>query len=291
MRRFAGFVIIAMFVLAAGIAVTAAYYTLSDDGGGHRAQAQPTLTPPASMTPGASGTPTDPCSTRPVDDTARSRVPPPDGRPRAVIIDEAGLTAPNQAWVQASMALLQQDGYTVDYYAAGDVTVDLFGSLATKGYGFIIFRGHSAALFDDLVLFTDEVYSETTHLDDQRADRLVEVHWNAECDSEPRHFGIMPKFIENIDGSFNGATVLITGCWGMEPDSMAAAFVKKGASVVVGWDGLVRADHTDAATERLLELLLVDRLPTADAVAQTTSELGLDPDSGSTMRVYPPPGG
>ncbi len=291
MRRFAGFLIIGMFVVAVGIAVTAAYYTLSDDGGGHHAQAQPTLTPPASTTPSASGTPTDPCSTRAVDETARSRVPPPDGRPRAVIVDEAGLTAPDQEWVQTSMALLQQAGYTVDYYAARDVTVDFFKGLGTKGYGFIILRSHSAALFDDLVLFTDEVYSETTHLDDQRADRLVEVHWNADCEAEPRHFGIMPKFIETIDGTFNGATVLITGCWGMQPDSMAAAFAKKGASLVIGWDGLVRADHTDTATEHLLQHLLVDRLPAADAVAQTTSEVGPDPDSGSNLRIYPSAGG
>jgi hypothetical protein len=277
-----------MFVVAVGIAVAAAYYTLADDGGSHHAQTQPTLTPLASTTPGASGSPTDPCSTRPVDDTARSRVPAPDGRPRAVILDEAGLTAPDQEWVETSMALLQQAGYTVDYYAARDVTVDLYKSLGSKDYGFIILRSHSAALFDDLVLFTDEVYSETAHVDDQQASRLVEVHWNADCETEPRHFGIMPKFIEDIDGTFNGATVLITGCWGMQPDSMAAAFAKKGASLVVGWDGLVRADHTDTATERLLQHLLIDRLPPIDAVAQTTNEVGPDPDHGSTLRIYSP---
>ena len=84
--------------------------------------------------------------------------------------------------------------------------------------------------------------------------------------------------------------MLITGCWGLKPDSTAAAFVDKGANVVVGWDGLVRADHTDQAMQRLLQLMLVDHEATAAAVGQTMAEIGPDPDHGSTLRIYPPAG-
>jgi hypothetical protein len=38
----------------------------------------------------------------------------------------------------------------------------------------------------------------------------------------------------------------------------------------------------------LLELLLIDRLPAAAAVAQTASELGPDPEHGSELRLYVP---
>lgn len=281
MRRLVGFVVIGMFLAAAGVAIAAAYFTLADSGGSSRGQ----TTGGATATPAAETTPD--CSTPVVADPIQSRVAPPSTGPRAVIIDEAALTAPDKPFVEAAIALLQQAGYVVDYYSGRDVTVDLFRNLPAQNYGFIIFRGHSAALFDNLVLFTDEPYSEDAHVDDQRAGRLVEVHWNAECIDEPRFFGIMPEFIENLDGGFNGATVLITGCWGLDPNTTAAAFVEKGASVVVGWDGLVRADHTDAATERLLQHLLVDRLPAAEAVDRTKAEIGPDPDYGSTLGLYP----
>lgn len=282
MRRFAGFVIIGMLVVAVGIAVAAAYYTLVGDSPKH-VNSQVTVTP---LTPEATLDCPTPVTVNPIP----SRVSPPSTGPRAVLIDEASLNAPNPAFVENVMALLQQGGYTVDYYAGTDVTVDFLRGLPSKGYGMIIIRGHSAALFDDLVLFTHEAYSEETHLDDQHAGRLVEVHWNGECPNEPRYFGVVPKFIESLDGNFNGATVLITGCWGLKPDSMAAAFVDKGANVVVGWDGLVRADHTDQAMQRLLQLMLVEGEATADAVAQTKAEIGPDPDHGSTLGIYPPGG-
>src|SRR3990170_5810849 len=284
MRRLVGFVVIALFLAAVGVPIAAAYFTLADSGGSSNEQ----TTGDATLTPGTPQATADECPAPVLTDPILSRLAPPSAGPRAVIIDEASLTAPNPAFVEAAMALLQQADYVVDYYAGSDVTVDLFRNLPSRGYGFIIFRGHSAALFDNLVLFTHEPYSEDAHLDDQRKGRLVEVHWNAACVDEPRYFGIMPEFIESsLDGGFNGATVLITGCWGLNPNTTAAAFVKKGASVVVGWDGLVLANHTDAATERLLQHLLVDRLPTAQAVDQTMAEIGPDPEYGSKLGGYP----
>jgi len=76
------------------------------------------------------------------------------------------------------------------------------------------------------------------------------------------------------------------GCDGLKSDTMAEAFVQKGAAAVVAWDGLVSSDHTDAATERVLELLLIDGLTVEEAVTQTMSELGPDPSYGSALRVY-----
>ena len=77
------------------------------------------------------------------------------------------------------------------------------------------------------------------------------------------------------------------GCDGLTMDATAKAFVDKGAKAVVGWSGRVSASHTDAATEQLLGHLLMERLPTGDAVAQTMAEVGPDPTYGSTLRLYP----
>jgi hypothetical protein len=58
----------------------------------------------------------------------------------------------------------------------------------------------------------------------------------------------------------------------------------------VSWSRRVSASHTDAATQRLLEKLLVDGLPVGEAVAQTAAEVGPDPLYGAELRVLPDEG-
>jgi hypothetical protein len=69
---------------------------------------------------------------------------------------------------------------------------------------------------------------------------------------------------------------------------MAEAFVRKGAGAFVSWDDLVSTDHTDAATERLLHYLVVEKRTLSEAIAQTMAEIGPDPSYGSKLLVYPP---
>ena len=98
----------------------------------------------------------------------------------------------------------------------------------------------------------------------------------------------MPNFIKSsMKGNFPGTTIIIMGCDGLRSDSIAEAFVERGAKAVVGWDGLVSSAHTDAATERLLQHLLADGLPLQEAVAQTMAEVGPGPSYGSTLLAYP----
>jgi hypothetical protein len=93
-----------------------------------------------------------------------------------------------------------------------------------------------------------------------------------------------------MTGRFDGATIVLMGCDGLIADTTAEAFVRKGVRDVVGWNGRVSAKHTDAATESLLRHLLMDGLPTRDAVTQTMAEVGPDPEYGSTLLVYPSKG-
>jgi hypothetical protein len=104
----------------------------------------------------------------------------------------------------------------------------------------------------------------------------------------PQYFGIMPGFIKSsMQGDFPDTTIVIMGCDGLKSDTVAEAFVDKGAKAVVAWDGLVSSNHTDAATERLLQHLLIDGLTLQEAVAQTMAELGPDPSYDSVLRLYP----
>ena len=229
--------------------------------------------------------------------------------PKAAIVDQLSLREPNPAFVQSATATLEQAGYVVDYYAGDQVTVDFYRDLPTHGYKLVIVRGHSAvprkdlalpadvsssvlqrvmdAVGDDVLLFTSEPYNETAHLDEQKELRLFPVVYTGEQTSDS-FFAITAGFITlSMKGKFNGTTVILMGCSGLASDRTAAAFVGKGANTVVGWSDTVSSSHTDAATERLLEHLVIDKLAAQEAVSRTITEVGPDPSYGSTLLGYP----
>jgi len=211
--------------------------------------------------------------------------------PRAAIVDHLGLTQPNPAFAEAATDLLEQAGYGVDYFPGEEVTVEFYRHLPTWGHELVILRVHSALgrvgdrPADWVTLFTSDSYDKPSYRKDQTKQRLSRVSYYKDG---PPYFGIMPGFIKSsTKGDFHGATIIIMGCDGLRSDSMAEAFVEKGAKAVVAWDGLVSSDHTDTATERLLQHLLIDGLTLQEAVTQTMAELGPDPSYDSVLRLYP----
>jgi hypothetical protein len=229
---------------------------------------------------------------------------------KAAIVDQLSFREPNPAFVQGATATLEEAGYVVDYYPGDQITVDFYRDLPTHGYKLIVVRGHSAVprtdlalpadvpqdllqrvldtVGDDVLLFTSEPYSDTSYLDEQRAMRLFPVVYAGEQSSDS-YFAITAGFItSSMKGKFDGTTVILMGCSGLASDNTAAAFVKKGAKTVVGWSSTVSSEHTDAATERLLQHLTTDKLDAQEAVSRTAAEVGADPQYGSTLLVYPP---
>ncbi len=224
------------------------------------------------------------------------------GPPRAVIVDQLALTQPNPDFAEAATKTLEQAGYTVDYYPGEEVTVDFYRSLPTLGYDLVILRAHSGLIQEegreqDAFLFTSEPYGQTKHLKEQEARRLIVGAYRTDYPEDgsielrdlPRYFGVPAEFIESsMEGSFDGATVIVMGCSGLASDSLAQALVERGAKDVVSWDGLVSAEHTDTVTERLLELVVLNGLSIEEAVEQARAELGPDPSFGSDLLSYPP---
>lgn len=230
----------------------------------------------------------------------------------AVIVDQLSLTSPDQAFVDDATKTLRDSGYTVDYVPGKDVTVDFYRALPSKGYGLVIVRAHSGFVLrnagdangpEDTFLFSSERYSEDLHRGDQDKRRLsIAYYFNTGLEQidesdpealqrafrdEPRYFGIKPGFIEaSAQGTFPGTTVVLMGCNGLTTSALAKAFIDKGARAVVGWDDLVSAPHTDAATEKLLGHLFLDRLSMKEAVARTASEVGPDPTYGGRLGLY-----
>ncbi len=220
--------------------------------------------------------------------------------PRAVIIDQLALTDPDAAFVASATHQLELAGYAVDYVPAQSVTVDFYRSLPTRGYTFVILRSHtsdyqaplnvanaSQAPVASIGLFTNEIYSTSAHVEDQRAERLM-VDWYADRDIQWRYFGITPAFLLNSTrGRFEDTTVVLMGCSGLETNDLAEAFLTLGAATFVSWDRPVTAEHTDAATAQLLENLFTKGLGMREAVARTMDDVGSDPAYGSHLAVFP----
>ena len=218
----------------------------------------------------------------------------PPGPPRAAIVDQLSLTVPNPAFVEDATATLEAGGYTVDYYAGEQVTVNFYQRLPALGYDLILFRVHMSQLedevwrgrqLDEASLFTSEPFTVQPYLDDLMNKRLIELSYYV---GGEKFLGIAPEFIEErTDGDFDGATIIALGCNGLSSERMAQAFVARGAAAFISWDELVSASHNDLAGERLLELLVSEGLSPEEAAAQTMAELGPDPTYDSRLLAYP----
>lgn len=133
--------------------------------------------------------------------------------------------------------------------------------------------------------FTSGSYHRTWYRKEQEKRQLSSVSY---YEDGPQYFGMMPGFTKSsMKGDFPDTTMIMMGCDGLSSDTIAEAFVEKGANAVVAWDGLVSSSHTDAATQHLLHHLLIDGLTMQEAVTQTMAEVGPDPSYGSTPLLYP----
>jgi hypothetical protein len=134
-----------------------------------------------------------------------------------------------------------------------------------------------------IALFTNEPYDGVAHLEEQQQQRLGKSYYTRGGDAL---FSIQPEFIErSMKGKFDGAVILIMGCEGLRTERTAQAFLNKGASAVVSWSDSVSAEHTDAATELLLDKLRDPRVRLEDVVARTAAEMGPDPFYGAELRM------
>ncbi len=210
---------------------------------------------------------------------------------KAVIVDQLSSVRENEAFAANVTNQLEEYGFEVDLYQWDEVDVDLYRQLATGGYKLIVFRAHSGLLAenevtqDRTVLFTNEEYSQLKHYPEQLNDQLVMARVG---EGYPMVFGIPPKFItEAMEGRFDDAVVIMMGCSGLFVRDLAAAFIDKGASVYVGWNGSVELYYIDEATPYLVEQLCSANLTIKEAVDNTMSVIGPDPVHKAGLEYYP----
>ena len=208
-------------------------------------------------------------------------------QPKAAIVDQLSLTFPNQTFMKTATKILEQAGYTVDYYPGEKVTVEFYRNLPTHGYKIIILRVHSTTGgYPTLVLFTSEIYSRQKYVYEQLTDQLYSCRYYY-TDREA-YFGILPPFVElSMKGKFQNTIIVVTGCEGLRNTKMAEAFIQKGAKVYIGWNALVSATHTDTATTILLQHLIIEKQTIRQAIENTMKEIGPDPTYKSILQYYP----
>lgn len=210
---------------------------------------------------------------------------------KAAIVDHLSLTVPNQTFIQSTTSILEAANYTVEYYRGEEVTVNFYKNLPTHGYDIIILRVHSALQsyeeVSPVLLFTSEPYSKFDYLLQPPGVEVV-AYSPEEVEKGILYYGIKPSFVQNtMNGMFNNSTIIMMGCDGLRYQTMAEAFIQKGAKVYIGWSRGVLASHTDSATTNLLEHLITEKRTTQRAVTETMNEVGPDPKDNSILLYYP----
>src|SRR2546425_4963538 len=199
---------------------------------------------------------------------------------KVALIDSLSLDMPNPGFVKDIASLSSASGYQFDYYPPANLTFDALTHLPQLGYSILIFRTHGA--LGEPVVATSMEYSSYSHVGAQLGSELGRVQVN-----QHQYFGILPGFVtKDMCGRFPGTLVLGMGCTSLGSDSLAKAFVDKGANGFVGWSGWVTQGHTDAVFAHLVKLLLSNNLVDL-AVNNTMSTIGPDPTTGSVLTYYP----
>lgn len=223
--------------------------------------------------------------------TIPPQVPSPESHPaKVVVVDELSGELANPEFIQTVRNMMSEEGLSVDTYGPKDVTVSFYSALAAYDYRLILLRVHAGV--DQQMeghpvgLYTAESYNELNYPQEQLSG-LVAVGRSYNR-SQGAVFAVTPKFItEKSSTDYRGALIVIMGCYGLFSRELPQAFIDRGASAVIGWNGLVGLGYTDKATLSLLRELVAQRHTVSESVKAAMREVGPDPDYNSIMGYYP----
>jgi hypothetical protein len=217
-------------------------------------------------------------------------------KPKAGIIDQISVSENDTGFDAKASEILTAAGYDVQVWKGADVTVDFFRQMPQLGYKVIVLRVHSGLLVsikdskitesNTTYLFTGEIYSTKKHISEQLTNK---VSYALMTDNFPMVFAINSQFItDNMNGNFNKAAVIAMGCETFRLDDLANAFIKKGASLFVGWSSVVSLDYVDDTTLDFLTNLCDKDMTITASMNSTMERAGADPYFGTFLKAYPP---
>jgi len=222
--------------------------------------------------------------------------PHPDSGLNAAIIDQLAVMETNQEFIEQVTAELEACGFEVDVYSGEEVNVKLYRQLPRYGYELIIFRAHAGLLQAEensevvgvkqaTYLFTAEEYRQTRYVPEQLDDQLLPAEMETDF---PLVFAVNSRFIlKSMEGRFDDTLIIMMGCSCSYLEDMAAAFIFKGASTYMGWDGSVNLDYVDRAAADLITNLCTGGMTVNEAAFETMTEIGPDPEWGAGLRFHP----
>ena len=202
------------------------------------------------------------------------------GNPRAVIIDQLDEEIPNKEFQKSVTEILKNTGYDVDLYTTEQVTVDFYKNLPSMKYDLIVIRSHSLGdgyIEESSSLFTGERYSDHKYIKEQflgyvgRAVPLLLTVVNQggglENFRNDTFFTVGAKMIDGLMvGEFDNSTIILGGCETMQETRLADAFLRRGASEVVGWTGLIDSKNNDRIMTEIIKQTTENHLKMEDTV-------------------------
>lgn len=207
--------------------------------------------------------------------------------PRAAIVDQLASELPNEEFHKTVTEYLRGAGYNVDYYPTEKVTVDFYKKLPTMNYDYIIIRSHSlgdGAVEPSASIFTGEKYNDHKYIKEQFWGDVgrgipilattVSEQGGVQAYRNNTYFTVGSKMVDELMvGTFKNSTIILAGCETMEKSRLADSLIKKGASDVIGWNGLVDWKNNDAVVLEVLKENLVNGVKIDQAVDLVMKEV------------------
>jgi len=203
-----------------------------------------------------------------------------DEKPRAAIIDQLHNEKPNKNYQQNVTKFLETAGYKVDLYTTGDITVDFYKILPSLNYEYIVIRTHSLGIGEveeSSSLFTGELHNNYDHIEEQYSriishgvpflPREIDELGGFDAFQNKTFFVVGSKFIDELMiGTFPKSKIILAGCETTQGEHLVKSLLLRGASEVVGWDGLISSRQNDEVILKVLEETLVNGIELEDAV-------------------------
>ena len=212
-------------------------------------------------------------------------------QPKAAIVDNLALMPSaiyyHQNFVKNATKILRDVGLEVDYFPLDKVTVDLYRRLSS--YSIVILRVHSGMLDDETYLFSSERL--TSESIEKYSQYLQDKYLGNACipSAGEYYIAVGPSFIRDFSESFHNSIIVAMGCDSLKTTALAEAFVKRGASVYIGWTHEVTPEGTDNATLKLLKRFFIKNMTVSEAVKGlkdnvTFAELDFYPPKAENLR-------
>lgn len=246
-----------------------------------------------------------------------------DGILKAVIIDQLHRDIPSKYFQDRATEYLVNAGYEVDLFTTEDIDVEFYKKLPSLGYDFIVIRSHALdgrTENDSPKLYTGEKYTTDKYINEQlfgvidgaylnpRTDihAVIDVSglqetnqivislrnssevidWGARVTTDD-YFVIGAKAVEEMMvGQFPGSIIILGGCDTLSKPYLAEAFIEKGASEVIGWDGTIDNYNNDIVMLEILKQKLVNKMDLDKAVDLAMEKYFPISEESITLQYY-----